>query len=119
MDPNHIMGGAPAIKLLLETGDAEGIVHLHPYYGNFEIESSIPLQDGEVYDLQCPECHVSVRAEEDRCMFCGAPMMALHLPKGGQVQTCCRRGCHNHKLKIVDVSAQLAGIFELDTRPRF
>jgi hypothetical protein len=119
MDPDYPMGDAPSIRLFVETGDEVGEVHLHPRYGNFEVATTLGLRDGEVYDLLCPTCNVTLRSEEDRCMFCGAPMFVLHLPKGGQVQGCTRRGCHNHKLKVVDISAQLAELFELDLRPRF
>lgn len=119
MDEDHPMGGVPSIRLIAETGDEAGDVFLNAHYGNFEVETALPVKDGEVYDMSCPTCHVSLRAEEDRCIFCGAPMFVLRMPKGGQVHACSRRACHNHKLKIVDVSAQLAELFELDLRPRF
>jgi hypothetical protein len=119
MAPEHPLGDAPSIKLLAETGDAAGAVYLNAHYGNFEIETDLPVHDGEVYDMRCPTCDVSLRADEERCIFCGAPMFVMNLPNGGQVCSCARRACHNHKLQIVDVSAQLAELFELDLRPRF
>lgn len=119
MAPERPMGGVPSIKLLAETGDAVGEVFLNAHYGNFEISTELPVQDGEVYDMRCPTCDISLRAEEEHCIFCGAAMFVLHLQKSGQVHSCSRRACHNHKLQIVDVSAQLAELFELDLRPRF
>lgn len=119
MDPTKLLGSAPSIKVLVITPDGEGEIHLNPWYGNFDYESSLDLKDGEVYEVQCPTCRASLRAEEDRCMFCGAPMFTLKLPRGGLVSGCCRKGCHNHKFKIVDLTAQLAQIFDLDTRPRY
>jgi ferredoxin len=119
MAQDHLLGGVPAIRVVAETGQETGDVFLNAHYGNFEVETRLPVQDGEVYDMSCPTCSVSLRSDEERCIFCGAPMFVLHLPKGGQVHACARRACHNHKLKIVDVSAQLAELFELDVRPRF
>ena len=119
IDQEHLMDGEPSIRLLIQNGGESGVIHLHPRYGNFEVECSFELKDGEVYDLLCPTCTKSVRGEEERCIFCGAPMFVLTLPRSGQVQGCTRRGCHNHKLKVIDLNAQLAELFELDTRPRF
>ena len=119
MDLSYPMGGAPSIKLYASASFGSGEVHLHPAYGNFEVETAVQLKEGELYDLACPQCNQSLKCEEERCVFCGAPMFVLRLPRGGQVHACMRKGCHNHKLKVVDLTAQLAEIFELDTRPRF
>ena len=121
MDPDHPMGDAPSIKLILvsPTG-VESTVHINSWYGNFEVNAAPPLVDGEVYSVQCPDCRTLLRSEEhEKCSFCGAMMFGLNLPKGGIVEACSRKGCHNHRLKIVDISSQLAKIFDLDTKPRF
>jgi hypothetical protein len=119
MDPEHPMDGFPSIRAIIAAGGHSGQVNLHPRYGNFELHSTLELKEGEVYDLHCPHCQTSLRQEEEQCVFCGAPMFALRLSKGGLVQACTRKGCHNHKLKLVDVNAQLAGLFDLDLRPRY
>ncbi len=119
MDPSHPMGDSPSIRVAVVSAAGKGELHLHPYYGNHEVHSSVELKDGELYDMSCPTCQVSLRSEEDRCVFCAAPMFVLKLPKGGLVHGCSRRGCHNHKLKLVDVTAQLAEMFELEVRPRY
>jgi len=119
MDEAHLMDGQPSIRLFVEAGEGHGVIHLHPRYGNFEVDSTLELKDGETYEVFCPTCKVSLKREEERCMFCGARMFTLHLPESGLVQACSRRGCHNHKLRVVDLTAQLAQLFEEDTRPRF
>ncbi len=121
MDPGHLMGDAPSIKLILVSSTGvESTVHVNPWYGNFEVRSAPPLVDGEVYSVHCPDCRTLLRSkEQEKCTFCGAMMFGLELPKGGIVEACCRKGCHNHQLKIVDISSQLAKLFDLDTKPRF
>lgn len=118
MDKEYLMGDAPSIKLAVLSNSGEGVLHLSAWYGDFTYETDIPIEDTVVYELLCPDCRASTRSE-DKCMFCGAPMFQLGLPKSGLVQGCSRKGCHNHKLKFVDLNAQLADLFEVDTRPRF
>lgn len=119
MDEQTLMDGLATIKLHVSAGGCQGDAHLHPCYGNHQVHTHIEVSDGEVYDISCPVCRQSLLHEEERCMFCAAPMFSMHMPNGGLVQACSRRGCHNHKLKVVDLSAQLAELFELDMRPRF
>jgi len=113
------MGGVASIKLVVISSKGEGELFLNSWYGNFEYESTMELVEGEVCEVVCPTCRASLRSEEEHCMFCGAPMFVLRLPQGGVIAACARKGCHNHKLKIVDISAQLAQLFDLDTRPRY
>lgn len=119
MDPDHPMDGLSSIRVIATGGGNVCEIHLHPCYGNFEVDSPVPLKEGEVYELSCPVCRVSLASQDEKCVFCGATMFALNLPKGGLVLGCSRKGCHNHKLKVVDLDGQLAELFELDTRPRY
>jgi hypothetical protein len=121
MDPDFPMGDAPSIKLILVSPEGvESTVHVNPWYGNFELHATVPLKDGEIYEVLCPVCRTDLRSPElERCTFCGARMLGLTLPRGGIVEACSRKGCHNHRLKVVDLSAQLAKMFDLDTKPRF
>jgi hypothetical protein len=119
MDPDHLMSGVPSIKLLVQAAGEQGTVHLNAWYGNYDIDSTVELNEGTVYDLLCPTCKTSLRNDEEHCMFCGAGMFSLLLGGGGTVQACARMGCHNHKLKLVDFSAVFAKFFDLDTKPRF
>ncbi|MFH1435007.1 MAG: hypothetical protein ABIJ56_04745 [Pseudomonadota bacterium] len=121
MDPDYPMGDAPSIKLILVSSTGvESTVHVNPWYGNFEVDSRPSLVDGEVYSVHCPGCMTLLKSKEhETCTFCGAMTFGLALPKGGVVEACSRKGCHNHRLKIVDISSQLANIFDLDTKPRF
>jgi len=120
MAPEHPMGGAPSIKVIFVSDSGEeGVAYLNPWYGNFEVDSSFPMKEGEVVELFCPSCRADMRRPDDRCTFCGARMFQIKLPKGGMVEGCSRKGCHNHRLKVVDLSSQLGKIFDFDTRPRY
>jgi len=119
MDPQRVMGDVPSIKVLVSSDVDEGFLHLNAWYGNFEYQTPLELKDGAVYELLCPSCRSSLKSDETRCMFCGSPMFVLHLSGGGNLEGCCRKGCHNHKLKLVDLNAEFSQLFENDTRPRF
>jgi len=121
MDPSHPMGNCPSIKVyaIPEGGAEGGEIFLNAWYGNFEVDSTIPMKDGDVFEIYCPECKIDLRPLDEKCSFCGARIFRLNLPRGGIVEACSRKGCHNHKLKVIDLSAQLARIFDFDTRPRY
>ncbi len=120
MTPDHPLGGCPSIRVhAVSDSGREGDIYLNAWYGNFEVEATISMKEGEVFEIYCPTCRVDLRRPDERCAFCGARMFQLQLPRGSIVEACSRRGCHNHRLKVVDISAQLGRIFDFDTRPRY
>lgn len=120
MEPGHPMGGAPSIKVLAASDSGEeGEIYLNAWYGNFEVDSSFLMKEGEVLDIYCPTCRTDLRSMDERCSFCGARMFQIKLTKGGVVEACSRKGCHNHRLKVIDLSTQLGKLFDFDTRPRY
>jgi hypothetical protein len=120
MEPGHPMGDSPSIKVLaVSDAGVEGEIYLNAWYGNFEVDSSFPMKEGDVLEIYCPTCRADMRRMDERCSFCGARMFQIKLPKGGIVEACSRKGCHNHRLKVVDLSTQLGKLFDFDTRPRY
>jgi len=119
VDGDHLMDGEPAIKVTVRGQQNSGPLYFHPAYGNHMVHTDLSLRDGESYELLCPHCGVSLVHRDERCVFCAAPLFVIHLPKEGRVNGCTRKGCHHHRLELVDLEAQLASLFSDELKPRF
>ena len=119
VDPGHRMDGEPAIRVTVRGPQASGTLYFHPAYGSHVVETELSLREGESYELLCPDCGTSLLHREERCVFCSAPLFVIFLPKGGQVKGCTRKGCHSHRLELVDIESQLASLFSDELKPRF
>lgn len=115
MDPSVPINGYPSIRVLLQYGEIKDGVHLDPVYGSFHNIFDVELPEGVVVDMFCPSCGASMKITEDRvCDWCFSPLFALYLTNGGLLEGCLKVGCHQHKLKLVDVDEQLGMVHGLD-----
>ena len=98
------IGDKPAITLQYRAGSETGLVHLDPMYGSHDHRlGSMPPMDDDI-DLQCPECRVSLLAEDQRCPDCGGPIYAFEVPLKGLVYGCLREGCLWSRWEQVDAA---------------
>lgn len=108
MDPSVPINGYPSIKVLIQYGGIKGMIHLDPVYGSFHNILDVDIPEGVVVEMFCPTCNVSMKVNDGRvCDWCFSPLFCLYLPKGGVLEGCLKSGCHQHKLKLVDVDEQL------------
>lgn len=108
MDPSVEINGYPSVKVILQYGSVRGIVHLDPVYGSFHNIFDIQIPEGVLVDMFCPTCNVNMKETDGRvCDWCFSPLFLLYLPKGGLLEGCLKVGCHQHKLKLVDMNEQL------------
>jgi hypothetical protein len=115
MDPIIPINGYPSIKVLIQYGDTKGIIHLDPVYGSFHNIYDVDIPEGVVVEMFCPTCGMSMQVDRHRhCDYCFAPVFEFFLPNGGILEGCLRAGCHQHKLKLVDIDEQLGMIHGLD-----
>ncbi len=119
VDPDYIMAEEPSIRVTVRGPQTSGILHFHPAYGNHMVETDLNLREGEAYEMLCPDCGISLLHRDECCVFCSAPLFVVYLPKGGQIKGCTRKGCHNHRLELVDIESQLACLFSDELKPRF
>ena len=110
MNDEKLMDGERAITVKVRNNGKTGLLHLNPFYGRFEYESDVELNQGDVIEVFCPHCGVSLLVDE-KCVLCDVSMFAIHLPDGGEVEACPVVGCQKHSLKIVDFDEQLARMF--------
>ena len=112
MDPTVPLSGAPSIKVEASLAGKRASMHLNAFYGVYEYRTALPLEPGNVVELYCPSCGVSLADRASECSVCKIPMAVVHLGDGGQVAACPKIGCHNHRLVIVDMDAQLGRLYE-------
>jgi hypothetical protein len=112
MEPDMPIGGHPSIHVRVKHGDDEGDLFLDPRYGSFEHKSELEIPEGVVVGFFCPECGETLREKDVICNSCSAPMFVMHLPHGGRIEGCTRRGCFSHRLEVLDMDAQLLRLFE-------
>ncbi len=101
-----MISGFAAVKVLLRQGGRRGTGYLDPVLGSFQNQSEIDVPEGEIVEMLCPTCQVSLQTESETCPICYAPMFAISLPNGGTLKGCMRNGCHRHKLLLVEAAAQ-------------
>lgn len=112
--------GNPSLKVKIHKKGKEGILYLDPVYGSFDnIAKDISLAKGDVVEMFCPQCDVSLTDSNETCQVCSSPMFTFHLPKGGIIEGCTKNGCFFHKLKILDTEKQLSRSFENSTLESF
>lgn len=117
MNPKKVLSNRPAITATIRLRGNAGTIHLDPHYGIFDYFTDLELRQGDIVDLYCPHCNVSLAVEE-QCRICRVPMFAVHLPGGGEVRACPTVGCRNHTLTIVDLDAQIASYYSDERRPK-
>lgn len=117
MDEHRLMSGRPSIKVRISSRGASGLIHFNSFYGLFEYESELELHDGDIIEVHCPHCNVSLTSDE-LCRMCNVPMFAMHLADGGEIRACPKVGCKNHSLTIVDLDAQFAEYYDEERRPK-
>lgn len=117
INPHKLLSDKPAITINARLRGIASPIHFNSYYGLFEYETKLELYAGDVVDLYCPHCGVSLAVDE-LCAFCRVSMFAIQLPNGGEMHACPLIGCHHHRLTIVDLDAKLAEYYNEERRPK-
>lgn len=107
IDDEHKINGLPSIKLKAASGKNEGFIHLDPIYGKHQHHYGIQFKDGEIVNLSCPVCGISIVDEKKRGPNCGDPTYSLIIPGKGIVEGCTKFNCAWQKWDSVDSEGQL------------
>ncbi len=86
----------------MRSGSEEGYLFIDPVYGRHNHTTSIPVPQGTLMDLSCPECGISLHAHDTPCPTCGAPVFWIEIPTQGKWESCVRRGCDWQRWEAVD-----------------
>jgi two-component system NtrC family sensor kinase len=92
----------PAISMRFRKKEQTGLIHLNPMYGSTEHRLNDMPELGEGVELLCPECAISLIAEDEPCPKCGSAVYAFEVPLKGIVQGCLQAGCGWHRWEQVD-----------------
>lgn len=112
MDETITIKGYTSIHAHVTYNKQQGSIYLDPFYGSFENICEIAIPEGEIVELFCPKCGISLTEESHTCTLCSAPIFVLHLPKGAVIEACLRKGCFEHTLKIVQAEELLKRLFD-------
>jgi hypothetical protein len=111
IDTSVRIGENPSIGVTVEYSGKRGMLYLDPRYGSFENQYAFHIPDGVVVRFFCPHCGTDLSDPDETCSLCSAPMFRLHLPRGGILEGCLRKGCVGHRLRIVDLDEQFLRLF--------
>jgi predicted RNA-binding Zn-ribbon protein involved in translation (DUF1610 family) len=75
----------------------DGTIYLSAIFGDYTVETDLPIPEGAVAEFRCPACDVSIMLQMP-CRLCGAQMASVNLRPGGVLEFCSRRGCKGHAL---------------------
>ena len=112
MAPEKRIHGHPSIHVEFRFQDQRGSTYLDPVYGLHENISDAGIPTGEVAEFSCPKCGASLAESDVTCSECAGPMLVLHLPEGGSLEACRRKGCPGHRLRIVTGEQMMQRLFD-------
>jgi len=116
MDETKLLNSLPSIKVEISLAGKRAPMHLSALYGVYQFQTSLVLKDGDIVEVSCPQCGVSLSNPSSLCGLCQSPMFVIRLGEGGEVQACPKMGCHNHKLAVVDVGTELERLYDEDMK---
>jgi NADH-quinone oxidoreductase subunit E len=103
MDPDYLVDGLPAIKVIVSFKNKHGWLLLSCLYGSYKVSSEFNIPDDTIINFFCPHCNAELSSSTD-CTECSAPMVAMIVKGGGMVQLCSRQGCRSHMLDLNGVN---------------
>ena len=61
-------------------------------YGQVYIDGT--PKNGAIVEFLCPTCNISLTSPDEICQVCSSPTFLGHLPKGGIIEGCLKKGCY-------------------------
>jgi len=106
MDQETKLLDKPSIRMIIEQGEARGIIHLCSVYGSYDHKSDMDIPEGNITVFSCPQCNKNLNTT-GLCDNCGAPLVSFNLDIGGKVSICSRKGCKKHYVVFEDINDAL------------
>jgi methionyl-tRNA synthetase len=111
MDDQIKIDDHPSVKLNIQWGGERGRLRLSSLYGSYNIDSQLPVPEGEVAKFFCPQCNAELTSSRT-CEQCNAAMVSMKFVEGGAVEICSRRGCRKHLIEFEDLQSELRAFYE-------
>ncbi|MBI5808619.1 MAG: HAMP domain-containing protein [Ignavibacteriales bacterium] len=88
IDAQHKIGGFNSIRLKIRTENNEGFINLDPIYGKDRHYYGLAIEHGDVINISCPTCDVSLIDKNQKCPICGGPVYKIPIPNQGYLEGC-------------------------------
>lgn len=88
IDPQHKIGGFNSLQLKIKTENNEGFINLDPIYGKDRHYYGIAIEHGDVLNISCPTCDISLIDRNKKCPICGGPVYKIPIPNQGYLEGC-------------------------------
>jgi len=92
----------PTIKLKIATEKSSGYLNLDPIYGKNRHHYSINIRSGEVVNVSCPRCNISLIEEKELCPKCNSRIFAFESPPNGMFEGCTNINCDWQRWRAID-----------------
>lgn len=98
--------GIPSIRVKARRNGDEGFIMLDPIYGRNRHHFEFEVLDEETYEIICPECDISLVADQRKCAVCGSRLFSFSIPTQGDVEFCVRKECGWQQWAAVDLAGK-------------
>jgi two-component system NtrC family sensor kinase len=94
--------GLPTIKVKARSSSNEGFVNLDPVYGKHRHQYGIEIKHGNEIQLFCPNCNISLLAEDVKCPNCDSAIFTFDAEPDGIFRGCTNPNCKWQKWDAID-----------------
>ncbi|MBF8294900.1 MAG: integral rane sensor signal transduction histidine kinase [Bacteroidetes bacterium] len=94
--------GIPSIRVKARCDGDEGFIMLDPIYGRNRHHFDFEVRDEDKIEIVCPECDISLIAEQGNCPVCGSRVFSFSIQTQGDVEFCIRKECGWQRWATVD-----------------
>ncbi len=102
MEPGVKVDELDSILFLAKVGNSRGHLYLSQIYGSYnKIFKQVEDITGSIVECSCPRCSTPFPVV-GTCK-CKAPIIALNLKQGGNINVCTRNGCKTHSLEFENI----------------
>lgn len=104
MEPGVQVDALDSILFQAKVGNSRGHLYLSQIYGSYnKIFKQVEEIIGAIVECSCPRCNAPFPVV-GTCK-CEAPIIALDLKNGGNINVCTRNGCKAHSLEFEDINS--------------
>lgn len=106
MDDEVKLFGLPTIKVKAVSRGRAGVIHLDPVYGKHRHQYGMDIRSAKDLQIACPQCNVSLLAENVKCAKCGSRVYAFEAPPHGMLEGCVNPECGWQQWPALDQAGQ-------------
>lgn len=104
MDDETRLNGLPTIKVKAVLKDRAGVINLDPVYGKHRHQYGVEIRPGKNLRILCPQCSVSLIAENVKCPKCSSKTYGFDVPPHGVLEGCTNPECTWQRWRAMDAA---------------